>query len=148
MNEIVKITGQRNKDLEKYNCKVYKMLVLPKRPRKILYDSILSGIGEYAENHPRVTYDELVEQFGSPKELVETFIETSNYREMNKSQKRKRFILKALLCIGIVIASTLFTWVILDLKSKMEFEDGFYVETVYSYDEGLSSLPDVNGKEW
>jgi len=148
VNELDKIESRKNSDLEKYNRKVFKMLVLPKRPRKILYESISSGISEYAEKHPLVTYDELVQQFGSPKELVEAYIKTSNYVEMNQSQKRKMLILKVLLCIGIAIASILFTWVILDLKSKMEFTDGLYVETVYSCDEDPSSLPVFHGKEW
>lgn len=148
MIEITKIKISRKNDLEKYNRQIYKLLVLPKRPRKILYDSIASGIEEYTAKHPMVSYEDLVKHFGSPKDLVETFIETSNYKEMNKSQKRKRKILKALLCIGIAAATILFSWIIFDLQSKMEFRDGYYVETIKRENYDYSSLPVYSDEEW
>lgn len=148
MNTDIKTKSQEDKGVEKYNRQVYKMLVLPKRPRKILYDAISSGIYEFAENHTGTTYDKLIKHFGSPKELVETYIETSNYKEMHRSQKTKMRILKALLCVGIVIASVFFAWVVFDLQSKFEFRDGLNIRTIQDDDYNLSSLPVVSSYEW
>lgn len=134
-------------DLEKYNRKVYKLLVLPKKPRKILYDCILSGIEDYMEEHPLATYEELTEHFGTPKELVDTYVSTSNYSEMYKAQKQKRLILKALLCMAIAFVSVIFIWALMDLHIKNSFKDGYAIRTIQDNSHTLSSLPNFGGDE-
>lgn len=147
MNEIIRVKGNIKNGLEKYNRKVYKLLVLPKKPRKVLYDCILSGIEDYLADHPLATYEELTEHFGTPKELVDTYVSTSNYKEMYKAQKQKRLILKALLCMAIALVSTVLIWVTMDLYIKTSFQNGYIVRSVQDNSHTVSSLPNFGGDE-
>lgn len=147
MSVTIKVKSTEDKSVKKYSRQVYRMLVLPKRPRKILYESIESGINEYAENHIGITYEALVEHFGSPKEMADTYIETCDYKEMHRAQKTKKHIMKALLCLGIAVVSLLFIWVIVDLQTKTSYRNGYYIISVKDAGQSASSLPDFGGNE-
>lgn len=85
---------------KKYIRDIRKHLLLPRREQKKILISISQMLDDYIEEYPQATYDDLIRQFGSPKDMADGVMKYSFKSFSTTAQKQK----KLLFFSGIIIA--------------------------------------------
>ena len=105
-------------------------------PRKIKKDLILrieSSVYDYIESQPDASYDDITAQFGSPRELADSYISSLDSDEISKAIKKAKTIKIAVIVTCIIALISLFATfakMISDNKDTQVTE----IETVIIYD--------------
>ena len=105
-------------------------------PRKIKKDLILrieSSVYDYIESQPDASYDDITAQFGSPRELADSYISSLDSDEISKAIKKAKTIKIAVIVTCIIALIALFATfakMISDNKDTQVTE----IETVIIYD--------------
>ena len=105
-------------------------------PRKIKKDLILrieSSVYDYIEGNPNASYDDIEAQFGSPRELADSYISSLDSEEIGKAIKKAKAIKIAVIVTCIIALIALFATfakMISDNKDTQVTE----IETVIIYD--------------
>ena len=105
-------------------------------PRKIKKDLILrieSSVYDYIEGNPNASYDDIEAQFGSPRELADSYISSLDSEEICKAIKKAKTIKIAVIVTCIIALIALF-----EKKKKMISDNKdtqvTEIETVIIYD--------------
>ena len=80
-------------------------------PRKIKKDLILrieSSVYDYIESQPDASYDDITAQFGSPRELADSYINSLDSEEISKAIKKAKTIKTAVIVTCIIALIALF----------------------------------------
>ena len=80
-------------------------------PRKIKKDLILrieSSVYDYIESQPDASYDDITAQFGSPRELADSYISSLDSDEISKAIKKAKTIKIAVIVTCIIALIALF----------------------------------------
>ena len=67
-------------------------------------------LNEYLDDHPQCSYDDIVQQFGEPKDIVVNYIQNSDENGLIKRMKLKSIIQKFLIFFS-VICTILAIWI-------------------------------------
>ena len=106
-------------------------LVGSKRDIKKFIASLSDDLNEYLEEHPNVTLEDLIAEFGSPEALSEEFIATYPDKEPFLADvKAKRWALKILIAIAFVVAAVVIFCTVYNLWQREKFREGYFVETI------------------
>lgn len=96
-----------NKSLKK-NIKMYlkeikRVLPSSSCTKTNFYSVFKNRIYEYAEDNPSATYDDIIKEFGSPEELINSF-DSKEYETTLISKKKQSVLLKILtVCLAVVL---------------------------------------------
>lgn len=95
------------KIIRAYVKEVKKDLKCSKSLSSVFRKSFLDEIHDFSEQcgaqGEAVTYEALVNHFGSPKEVANGFLDRSDYEELLKKAKRKALLWKCIAFIGIAL---------------------------------------------
>lgn len=118
----------------KIYCKqVYRSLELPKNQKQALYSIISEKVEEFLEESPSASYEEILEAFGSPEELSDTYIETSDMTEIRDTYKVKSRNLRIvkIVCVAVIAIALLCTVIFtVSYYRSIEYQSGVYKEIV------------------
>jgi len=59
-------------------------------------------LNEYLDDHPQCSYDDIVQQFGEPKDIVVNYIQNSDENNLIKRMKLKSIIQKFLIFFSVI----------------------------------------------
>lgn len=92
-----------NKQLSVYYSKIEAELVCSKKEKKRLLGELRNSIDLYLRENPEVDMNGIVQYFGSPYEIANSYISTVDGKAINKQYKRHKIViivfLIAVLCI-------------------------------------------------
>lgn len=94
-----------NNDTKKYLADIKQLLYAKTPSRKILLKNLAQSIDSYTLEHPHFTYDDLVQNFGTPTDIAESYYESLNSKEIYKKTFSKKAIVIgiSILLLGIIL---------------------------------------------
>ncbi len=94
-------------ELNRYYKEMKKHLTCSKKSREHFITEAHRLVDDFLENQPDATYEDILKNIGTPKELSETFLNTlpdkAEIERYHLTRRRKRRLIAALLCATIVI---------------------------------------------
>ena len=102
-------------------------------PRKIKKDLILrieSSVYDYIESRPDASYDDITTQFGSPRELADSYISSLDSDEISKAIKKAKTIKTAVIVTCIIALIALFATFAKMISDNSDSQYKYYEETI------------------
>ena len=102
-------------------------------PRKIKKDLILrieSSVYDYIESQPDASYDDITAQFGSPRELADSYISSLDSEEICKAIKKAKAIKIAVIVTCIIALIALFATFAKMISDNKDTTPVYYEETI------------------
>ena len=102
-------------------------------PRKIKKDLILrieSSVYDYIESQPDASYDDITAQFGSPRELADSYISSLDSDEISKAIKKAKTIKTAVIVTCIIALIALFATFAKMISDNSDSQYKYYEETI------------------
>ena len=102
-------------------------------PRKIKKDLILhieSSVYDYMEGNPNASYDDIEAQFGSPRELADSYISSLDSEEISKAIKKAKAIKIAVIVTCIIALIALFATFAKMISDNKDTTPVYYEETI------------------
>ena len=102
-------------------------------PRKIKKDLILrieSSVYDYIEGNPNASYDDIEAQFGSPRELADSYISSLDSEEICKAIKKAKTIKIAVIVTCIIALIALFATFAKMISDNSDSQYKYYEETI------------------
>ena len=81
-----------NKEIKKYIKYVKKIIPFYSKDKKEFLKLLTQKIIEFSNTHPNFTYQNIIDEFGSPNEVAGSYIETLNSDEIIKKLNKKKII--------------------------------------------------------
>lgn len=102
-----------NKEMKKYYQEIYKMFPIHRKKEKLYFSELKEQLVELANDKENCTYQDCVEEFGTPKEIVIAYYEMMDSKELlNELNKKKMIkIFLGFMVIALIIC-TVFLFVI------------------------------------
>lgn len=97
-------------NIKKYIKNIWTIMPMHTKKEKIYISELKKHLNEYVDDHPQCSYDDIVQQFGDPKDIVVDYIQNSNENELIKRMKLKSIIQKSLIFFS-VICTILAIWI-------------------------------------
>lgn len=72
------------------------------KKEKFYLNELKKHLNEYLDNHPQCSYDDIVQQFGEPKDIVVNYIQNSDENDLIKRMKLKSILQKFLIFISVI----------------------------------------------
>ena len=120
-----------NADVRRYLREIKKGIPCTGRRKRDILNKINETIGEYLEENPDSQYEDLTARFGTPKQIVSSYVEEMDTPELIKKLNVRRKI------VGIVTAAAVavvILWAgvvsIIYIENKKD-GDGYFVEYIY-----------------
>ena len=88
-----------NKEIKKYIKYVKKIIPFYSKDKKEFLKLLTQKIIEFSNTHPNFTYQNIIDEFGSPNEVAGSYIESLENDDIIK-QLNKKYIFKTLVTIG------------------------------------------------
>ena len=110
--------------IKQYLKEVQKKLTCPLSVKSVFLGELKSNLLEYAEGKENITAEALCANFGDPKEIVDGFLERSDYQELLKKAKKKLQlwrVFSAVLAVLIVLTILYLIKVCYDLSGTMHY---------------------------
>lgn len=94
-----------NKEVERYIKYVKKLIPIRSKDKKEFIKLLTEQINEFANEKEHCTYQDIVDEFGTPNEVAGSYIENVNSKIIVKNLNNKRiikivFIILIVLCIS------------------------------------------------
>ena len=102
-------------------------------PRKIKKDLILrieSSVYDYIESQPDASYDDITAQFGSPRELADSYISSLDSDEISKAIKKAKTIKIAVIVTCIIALIALFATFAKMISDNSDSQYKYHDETI------------------
>ena len=102
-------------------------------PRKIKKDLILrieSSVYDYIDGNPDASYDDITAQFGSPRELADSYISSLDSEEIGKAIKKAKTIKIAVIVTCIIALIALFATFAKMISDNKDTTPVYYEETI------------------
>ena len=95
-----------NKEIKKYIKYVKKIIPFYSKDKKEFLKLLTQKIIEFSNTHPNFTYQNIIDEFGSPNEVAGSYIETLDSDEIIKKLNKKKIInifisVIIILCISV-----------------------------------------------
>ena len=94
-----------NKEIKKYIKYVKKIIPFYSKDKKEFLKLLTQKIIEFSNTQPNCTYQNIIDEFGSPNEVAGSYIETLNSDEIIKKLNKKKIIALFFIVGGIIIYS-------------------------------------------
>ena len=92
-----------NNNIQKaYIKNLKKELKISSKYKRTLLNDLEINIDSYISEHPNTTYKDLVENFGTPEDVSESFYESLSSDEIKKQQKLKKHIIIIAIVVGLI----------------------------------------------
>ena len=96
----------QEKEIKKYIKYVKKIIPFYSKDKKEFLKLLTQKIIEFSNTHPNFTYQNIIDEFGSPNEVAGSYIETLNSDEIIKKLNKKKIInifisVIIILCISV-----------------------------------------------
>ena len=128
-----KIHAQTNNAINEYLKELSDLLCCRKKQkRKILLD-FQNRLAEFECEYSTITltYERIIEQFGSPKEVADSFLSECNPVQLHKLIKHNRIKLFFIVATCALVFTVLLIYSIRKIYQLYLFQDGYVVETIY-----------------
>ena len=97
-------------NIKKYIKNIWTIMPMHTKKEKFYLNELKKHLNEYLDDHPQCSYDDIVQQFGDPKDIVVDYIQNSNENELIKRMKLKSIIQRFLIFFS-VICTILAIWI-------------------------------------
>lgn len=131
-----------NQAAKQYLKQIKRHLPYSASQKKRYIGDITDSIISYVQEHPDCDFEELSKAFGTPGEIVESYItdlSSGEYHKKLSTQKIVRIGIVLGLLLTIVIAVALISSAISDWK----IANGYYYDTIYELPEDAPAMPTV-----
>jgi hypothetical protein len=119
-----------NNAAKEYCKHISKCLSYSSKLKKKLLPDIELSIKQFIEDNPSVSYEDIVEEFGTPQDMVKTFLETEEVSELEQSFSVKRRVVRIVALAVIAVIVIIGIYLLVDLKIKTDHADGQFIEVI------------------
>ena len=84
-------------NIKKYIKNIWTIMPMHTKKEKFYLNELKKHLNEYLDDHPQCSYDDIVQQFGEPKDIVVNYIQNSDENNLIKRMKLKSIIQKFLI---------------------------------------------------
>lgn len=84
-------------NIKKYIKNIWAIMPMHTKKEKFYLNELKKHLNEYLDDHPQCSYDDIVLQFGEPKDIVVNYIQNSDENDLIKRMKLKSIIQKFLI---------------------------------------------------
>lgn len=121
-----------NHIINTYLKELSKQLCCSRKEKRKILSSFKSRLLEFqAEHVTAIQYKDLVEQFGSPKEVADSFLSECNPAQLHKLIKHNRIKRFFIVTTCALVFAVLFLYSILKIHQFHWFQDGYIVQVTY-----------------
>ena len=101
------------------------------KKEKIFFNRLKTGVSTYCDSQNNITYNQIIEEFGSPKTIMESYINSCDNDYILKKMKTKSMLKKLVIvaCIFMLAISLLELYGIYEINNRKVV----YVEDVIEY---------------
>lgn len=85
-----------------YIKNIKKQLKISTKYKKTLLNNLEVNINSYISEHPNATYNDLVDNFGTPEDVSESFYASLSSDEINYQQNFKKHIIIIAIAVGLI----------------------------------------------
>lgn len=136
-----------NPAISQYLHEVEKEMTCSPKRKKELLQRLRTDIEEFADNCGEdLDKQAIVDHFGAPKDIAESFLATENYAEVKKAWKTKRIAIIAIIITCVIIFAGVVTYIAYDHWLQEQFYDGYIVERSYETVDGTPPPPPPGAK--
>ena len=119
-----------NNAAKEYCKQISKCLSYSSKLKKKLLPDIELSIEQFIEDNPSVSYEDIVEEFGTPQDMVKAFLETEESSELQQSLSIKRRIICIVAISVAIIAVIIGIYLLIDLNMKNDYANGHFVDAI------------------
>lgn len=99
-------------ELNDYYKKIKKNLTCSKSIKKIFINDFKNRVGEYVDENPNVSIDDVINTFGTPNDIIKGF---DNELDYYKKKARKRLIITITISVVSILVIGVLIFVLSDL---------------------------------
>jgi DNA-binding PadR family transcriptional regulator len=88
--------------LKKYIKNIWTIMPMHTKKEKFYVSELKKHLNEYLDDHPQCSYDDIVQQFGEPKDIVVEYIQSSDENDLIKRMKLKTILQKFLIFFSVI----------------------------------------------
>ena len=89
-------------NIKKYIKNIWAIMPMHTKKEKFYLNELKKHLNEYLDDHPQCSYDDIVQQFGEPKDIVVNYIQNSDENDLIKRMKLKSIIQKFLIFFSVI----------------------------------------------
>ena len=94
--------GKIMNNIKKYIKNICTIMPMHTKKEKFYLNELKKHLNEYLDDHPQCSYDDIVQQFGEPKDIVVEYIQNSDENDLIKRMKLKSILQKFLIFISVI----------------------------------------------
>ena len=79
--------GKLMNNIKKYIKNIWTIMPMHTKKEKFYVSELKKHLNEYLDDHPQCSYDDIVQQFGEPKDIVVEYIQSSDENDLIKRMK-------------------------------------------------------------
>lgn len=123
-----------NSQLKRYYRKVTRIIPKKYPHRKEILSSIQQDISSYLEEHPDISYEDILKHFGTPEEMASSFVESLTPNEVistaHKTQKWHTIIIIIVIIALLILGGILYhiQWLAKHVAVEIEERTVIYPE--------------------
>lgn len=123
----------KNNAINTYLKELSNQLCCSEKEKKEILSSLKNRLSEFESEYPTaLKYEDIVEQFGSPKEVANSFLGEYSSTQLHNLVKRRKIKHFCIITACILIFAALLIYSIRRIYQFYWFQDGYVVETIYS----------------
>lgn len=127
----VGLRSMENKDSKKYLTLLRHSFPIWTKTEKEIYRSLAESISTYVIDNPSATYEELQNHFGSPLEVVSSYMDTQSPEQLIKMVRTRNYIK--------IVVSTIIICILIFFFIRL-----IYLENIYrSFQEAVPTVTDT-----
>ena len=77
-------------NIKKYIKNIWTIMPMHTKKEKFYVSELKKHLNEYLDDHPQCSYDDIVQQFGEPKDIVVEYIQSSDLVNLHTASVRLR----------------------------------------------------------
>jgi uncharacterized membrane protein len=122
----------KNNAINTYLKDLSKQLCCSEKEKKEILSSLKNRLSEFESEYPTaLKYEDIVEQFGSPKEVANSFLGEYSSTQLHNLVKRRKIKHFCIITACILIFAALVIYSIRRIYWFYLFQDGYAIETMY-----------------
>lgn len=122
----------KNNAINTYLKDLSKQLCCSEKEKKEILSSLKNRLSEFESEYPTaLKYEDIVEQFGSPKEVANSFLGEYSSTQLHNLVKRRKIKHFCIITACILIFAALLIYSIRRIYWFYLFQDGYVIETMY-----------------
>lgn len=88
-------------NIKKYIKNIWAIMPMHTKKEKFYLNELKKHLNEYLDDYLQCSYDDIVQQFGEPKDIVVNYIQNSDENDLIKRMKLKSIIQKFLIFFSV-----------------------------------------------